>query len=620
MLRSLLLLCALSGLCLAQEPIAPHSAIEPPAAKAAASLTASTKASPPDLLTTGEKSDWNLTAPYAEAVEISHRLEKASNQVKVLNIGTTPEGRTMIALVVSKDHAFTPEAAARTNKVVIMIQSGIHAGEIEGKDTVLMLVRDMTITKKYAAWLDKAIFVIIPVFNVDGHEYFSAYNRPQQNGPRDTGLRNTAQRLNLNRDYIKADTPEMRAWLHIFNTWNPDFHIDNHVTDGSDMQYDVTWDMARNQDIAEPAGAWVREKFIPELDKRMAADGHLVAPYGALRGAGNSREFFMEVFSPRYSHLYVALQDRPSLLVETHSLKAARTRAWANYDIMRHSIDTILLDPEALRKAVRDADKEMAARAGDRSAPPVYLAGTVSTAKSRPLVYLALKQGQVASEVTGAMTNRYLAEPDNIQTVIHDQIDTTLEAQMPLGYLIPAAWKQIAGLLALHGVEMERTPKPLTGEFETYRFSAITWTGGPQEGHIMLGNFDARLVKEKMTLPQGSYWVPMKQRRARLILATLEPQAPDSFARWGLMYPVFEGGGGRGGRGGAPAEYLSEPIARKTMADNPELAKEFLAKVASDTAFAGDRTARLQWWYQHSKYEPSDNGRYPIVRVWEKNW
>jgi hypothetical protein len=190
---------------------------------------------------------------------------------------------------------------------------------------------------------------------------------------------------------------------------------------------------------------------------------------------------------------------------------------------------------------------------------------------------------------------------------------------------------------------MERTTKPLTQEFETYRFSGITWTGGPQEGHIMLGNFDARLVKEKMTIPEGSYWVPMKQRRARLILATLEPKAPDSFARWGLMYSVFDGGGGGGGRGGGgrggpggagrggrgdtavpesvmPGEYLSEPIARKTMADNPDLAKEFLAKVASDPAFAADRTARLRWWYQHSKYEPSDNGRYPIVRVWEKNW
>jgi hypothetical protein len=205
-----------------------------------------------------------------------------------------------------------------------------------------------------------------------------------------------------------------------------------------------------------------------------------------------------------------------------------------------------------------------------------------------------------------------------------------VEAQMPLGYLIPSAWKQIADLLTLHGVEMARTTKPLTQEFETYRFSGITWSHGPQEGHIMLGNFDARLVKEKITIPEGSYWVPMKQRRARLILATLEPPAPDSFARWGLMYQAFEGGGrdGRGGagRGGAvpesvmPGEYLSEPIARKTMADNPELAKEFLAKVASDPAFATDRTARLQWWYQRSKYEPSDNGRYPIVRVWEKNW
>jgi hypothetical protein len=644
MLRSTQLLCALAALSAAQEPIAPHSAIEPPAAKDAASLTASTKASPPDLLTTGEKTGWTLTAPYAEAVDISHRLERASSFVKVLNIGATPEGRTMIALVVSKDKAFTPEAAAKTNKAVIMVQSGIHAGEIEGKDTVLMLVRDMAVTKKLASWLDKAIFVIIPVFNVDGHEYFSPYHRPQQNGPRDTGLRNTAQRLNLNRDYVKADTPEMRAWLHIFNTWNPDFLIDNHVTDGSDMQYDVTWDMARNQDLADPAGAWVRDKFVPELDKRMAADGHLVAPYGGLRNVNGKREFFMEVFTPRYSHLYAAVQDRPSLLVETHSLKAARTRAWANYDIMRHSIDIIVADPEALRTAVRQADKEMAARAGDRSAAPVYLAGRVSNDKSRPLLYRALKQGQVQSEVTGAMTNRYLAEPDDIQTVIHDQIDTTLEAQMPLGYLIPSAWKEIADLLALHGVEMERTAKPLTQEFETYRFSNIVWATSPNEGHIGLNAFDSRLVKEKITMPAGSYWVPMKQRRARLILSTLEPQAPDSFARWGLMYPVFEGGGGRGGagggrggpggggggRGGAPGsgaaaappvgEYLSEPIARKTMADNPDLAREFEAKVAADPAFAADRNARLAWWYQHSRYEPEDTGRYPIFRVWEKNW
>jgi hypothetical protein len=606
--------CCFFALLLAQDPIAPHSASEPPAAKAAASLAASTKESPPDLLTTGEKTGWNETAPYAEAVEISHRLERASRFVKVMDIGTTPEGRVMIALVVSKDRAFTPEAAAKTDKAVIMIQSGIHAGEIEGKDTVLMLIRDMTVSKKFAGWLDHAIFVVIPVFNVDGHEYFSAYHRPSQNGPNSTGLRGTAQRLNLNRDYMKADTPEMKAWLRVFNTWMPDFLIDNHVTDGSDMQYDVTWDMARNQDIAEPARAWVREKYVPELDKRMAADGHLVAPYGALR----NREFFMEVFSPRYSHLYSAVQNRPSLLVETHSLKTARTRAWANYDIMRHTFDIITADAESLRKAVREADRAMSARAGDRSAEPVYLAGKVSE-KSRPIVYHALKNAPFKSEVTGANVTHYTGEVDDIQTVIHDQIDTTLAAQMPLGYLIPAAFSSAAVLLQTHGVEIERTAKPLDQVFETYRFTSTKFAANASEGHVML-TVEPRVVKEKVFIPAGSYWIPMKQRRARLILSLLEPNAPDSIAAWGLLNSVFEGGGGRGGRGGAVGEYLSEPIARRMMADLPELRKQFEQKLTSDPQFAADPRARLQWWFEQSKYQPEDAGRYPIVRVWEKTW
>ncbi len=598
-------------LLLAQAPGQPHSAIEPPAASAAAALMVSTKASPANLLTTGEKSDWKDTAPYAEAVEISRRLERASPLVKVVEIGTTPEGRKTIALIVSKDRAFTPEATAKTGKAVIMIQSGIHSGEIEGKDTVLMLIRDMTVTKSHAGWLDHAIFVVIPVFNVDGHDQFSPYHRLSQNGPNLAGLRATAQRLNLNRDYIKGDTPEMRAWLKVFNAWMPDFLIDNHVTDGSDIQYDVTWDMARNQDIAVPAQSWVNERFIPELDKRMAADGHLVAPYGALRGgAGGKREFYMEVFSPRYSHLYAAVRNRPSLLVETHSLKTGKTRAWANYDIMRHSIDTILLDPEALRSAVRAADKEMAARAGVRGAEPVYLGGKVSESQSRPLVYHALKQGPYKSEISGAMVTRYLAEKDDIETVIHDRIDTVTSATMPLGYLIPPAWKVFADELALHDVKMERTTKPVEGEFETYRFSNVKFGPGSFEGRVTV-NFDATAVKEKRTIPAGAYWVPANQQTARLIMAMLEPQAPDSLLHWGFANAIFE-------RQDGPGAYITEPMARLMMANSPELKKEFEAKVASDAGFAADPAARLRWWYERSKYEPGDSNAYPVVRVWER--
>ncbi len=601
------------GFSLAQEPIGPHSGIEPPAAKAAASLAESTKASPPDLITTGEKTGFEETAPYAETLEIARRLERASRLVHVETIGTSPEGRPLIAIIVSKDRAFTPQAAARTGKAIVFIQSGIHSGEIEGKDTALMLVRDMAVTKRFASFLDQCIFVIIPVFNVDGHEYFSPYHRVQQNGPKSTGLRATAQRLNLNRDYIKAETPEMQAWLRKFNAWNPDFHIDNHVTDGADFQYDVTWDMARNQDLAEPARRWVNDQFVPELNKRMEGDGHMVAPYGALRaGANGKREFYMEVFSPRYSHLYVAVRNRPSLLVESHSLKNAKTRAWAHFDIMRHSIEIICHDPEALRKAVRDADKEFAARAGDRNAAPVYLAGRVSD-KSRPLVYHSLKNGPFKSEITGSMVNRYLPEKDDIDTVIHDQIDTTAEAQMPLGYLIPAAYRDIAALLELHGVETHHILAPVEKEFETYRFSNTKFATQSFEGRVMVSTIDVKPVKEKMLFPAGSYWVPMKQSLARLIQAMLEPAAPDSLIRWGFLNAVLERGEGAG-------DYITEPVARRMMADSPELRKEFEAKVASDPAFAADRNARLQWWMGRSKYEPGDTGRYPIARVWEKDW
>ncbi len=478
-----------------------------------------------------------------------------------------------------------------------------------------MLVRDMVVSKRYASWLDQAIFVVIPVFNIDGHEDFSPFHRASQNGPKSTGLRETKQDLNLNRDYIKADTPEMRAWLRLYNAWMPDFMFDNHVTDGSDMQYDVTWDMARNQDIAEPVRTWVNQTYVPELNRLMEADGHGVAPYGGLRNMPDGRrEFFMEVFSPRYSHLYSAVRNRPCLLVETHSLKTTRTRAWADYDIMRHTIDIISKDPQTLRMAVREADRAFAAQAGDRSAPAVYLGGKVSEAQSEPLVYRALKLGPYKSAVTGATVNGYLPEADDISTVIHDKIDTTSEAQMPLGYLIPVAWKSLADELALQGVEIERVAQPLEQEFETYRFSNVKFAPNQFEGRVM-EDFDAKPVKEKITIPAGSFWVPMKQQRARLILAMLEPQAPDSLARWGFCDQIFVGGGR-----GVEGAYLTEPIARRMMADSPELRKQFEDRVAADPAFAADAQARLMWWYERSNYSAGEAGRYPVVRVWEKTW
>jgi len=658
LLSSALLALSLVSASAQQNPLVPHSMYEPPMAAAAATLTASSANVPADLLTTGEKTQWQQTARYDEAIRIMRRLAALSPEVKVIQFGTTSQGRAMYAMIVSSDKAFTPAAAAKTNKAVILIQSGIHSGEIMGKDTALMLVRDMVITKTRAPWLKNAIFLVIPVFNIDGHENRSPFNRANQNGPEETGTRAQAQELNLNRDYVKGATPEMQGWLKLYHAWMPDFMFDNHVTDGADYQYDVTWDMAHHEDIGEPTRSWVNDRYIPELNKRMEASGHLVSPYGGLRGGGNGeggqfgrggagqagaagqngqagggrrgnggqtaqpglaaapssgkREFFVEVFSPRYSHLYTAALNRPCLLVETHSLKTMKTRAWADYDIMVHSIDIVTEDPQSLRTAIRNSDAKYAAQAGDRSAPPIYLAGKTS-AGGHPLMYHSLKTATFPSEITGTPVVRYTAEKDDFETIEHDGIDTTAEAQEPLGFIVPLEWKEIADELKLHGVEMEVIPKELNQEFETWRFTDVKYVSSGEAGQLM--DYTLNPVKEKIEVPAGSWWVPLHQQRARLIMALLHPAAPDALIRLGFAASIFQSMGRIGAN-----PYLSVPIATKVAEEHPEWLQEFEAKIKSDPAFAADPQARINYWTSRSNYQPSAVNRYPVLQVWEKNW
>ena len=605
-----------------QEQLRPHSMYEPPAAIAANSLAESAQGMPPELLTPGERSNWETTGTYADVLRYAHLLEARSPFVKALPFGTTPEGRTMYAVVASNDRAFTPEAAHRTGKAVILIQSGIHSGEIEGKDTALMLLRDMTAGGRphQQAWLDRAIFVVILVFNVDGHEHRSPFHRAMQNGPAETGERNTAQNLNLNRDYLKADTPEMRAFLALYNAWLPDFMFDNHVTDGADYQYDVTYDIAHNDDIGAGSRDWVRNRLLPQLTERMEKGGHRISPYGELRmnPATGKREFFVEVFSPRYSHLYSAARNRPCLLVETHSLKSPRTRAWSNYDIMFHAIDIVTEAPALLQRAVKESDAEDAAMAGHRD-ESLFLAGTTGSA-SHPLTYYSLKSEQVPSPITGRNVTRFTSEKEDLQTVTHDRVDTTASAAVPAAFLIPAAYGNIAEILKLHGIEMTRTSTELTlavppgatanRASTTWRFTDVRKSAAPFEGHTFT-SYTLQETNETVTVPAGSYRVPLDQPRARLIMALLHPAAPDALVRWGYFDQIFD----RLGSIDA-GDYLSVPIAEKMAADNPALYREFQARLKADPVFAADAPARLAWWLARSNYQPAAANLYPVVAVW----
>ncbi len=606
--------------------MSPKTVFEPAKAAAAQSLADSTAASPKHLLTLAERTNYAETARYAESLALARRMEKASPWIKVVTFGKTPQGRDLFAVIASKEGLFSPAAARATGKPVILLQSCIHPGEVDGKEASEMLLRDVAITKRYAAWLDKVILVSIPIFNVDGHENFTPYTRINQDGPKAMGFRATAQRLNLNRDFLKADAPEMRAWLKFFSSWLPDFFLDNHVTDGADFQYDVTIDAVQNQEIWPSVGRWVRERYLPSLEDAMATDGHVMGWYGfffdgaprtgggpgmaALSLPAGTTGFAKSTYTPRFSHGYAAVQNRPALLVETHSLKSFKTRTWAHYNIMKRSIEAIVRDPKALKDAVREADQAMARLAG--TSETLYLDGKLDFSKSKPYTFRTVKSSRPASELAGGPVPVYQAGTVDIPTKLFDQVETTVSASVPAGYVIPAEWTELIDRVQAHGLPVERAPREVEVEGESWTFSNVRFPPQPFEGRFN-ASFQSHRVAVKRSLPAGSVWVPANHRAARVVLNLLEPDAPDSLIRWGFLHAIFE-------QKEYFSDYVMEPIAREMAKRHPELKAQFDERVAKDAAFAKNARARLAWWFERSPYYEPDKDAYPVIRVAKRPW
>ena len=276
-----------------------------------------------DLTTLAEQTGFKQTARYAEAERLCHAYAQAwPQQVRCFEFGRTPEGRAMVALAVNRGGVLTPEDAARRGLPVLFLQGGIHPGESDGKDAGFIALREMLNKQAAPDALDKAVVVFVPVFNVDGHERYGHWNRPNQVGPEEMGWRTTAQNLNLNRDYTKADAPEMQAMLQLLDAWDPLIYADLHVTDGANFQHDVSITVAPlNEGDAglHPAAQALQQGTIA----RLKAQGSLPLPFypSFVSEDDPASGFAADAYPPRFSTGYWALRNRLAMLVETHSWK-----------------------------------------------------------------------------------------------------------------------------------------------------------------------------------------------------------------------------------------------------------------------------------------------------------
>lgn len=556
---------------------------------------------------TYEKSGYVATGRYDEAIAFCRRLEKTSPYAKVLRYGTSPEGREMIALLLSREKAFTPQARARSIKPLVFITNGIHSGEIEGKDADLMLARDICVNKTKAGLLENVDLLIIPVFSVDAHERFSAYNRINQNGPVEMGWRATSANLNLNRDYIKADAEEMQAMLRLLHTWKPDYFIDNHTTDGGDWQYSLQVGIPQAPTLAPSVLQWTRAMQTAVLPQ-MVQDGYLVAPYfDDVNLAHPETTVSVSDFGPRYSTGYLTAQNRPAMLVETHMLKPYKHRVETTYQINYRTIAYVGANSAALKAANREADQaETQTKAGE---PFVLSAKT--TEATRPYTFLGYKYTPFQSEITGSMVQAWKPEPVNTPTTLRDQYAPDVTRAAPAAYALPPQWKEVIARLDLHGLTYTRLKHPLTARFATYRFENVSFPAAPFESRFT-PTFTSVVLSEDRTLPVGTVVVPTAQVGAKLLLHLLEPDAPDSLVHWGLFNTIFE-----------PKEYFEEysmePIARKMLEADPKLKAEFDER-SKDPKFAQSPRARLEFFYTRSPYYDVRLNKYPVVRLTPEQW
>jgi hypothetical protein len=321
-----------------------------------------------DWTTEFERSNGRRTLTYAETVSYCQRLDKASKWIRYESFGQSGEGRALPVLIVDKDGDFSAEKTHKRGKAIVFVQAGIHSGEIDGKDAGLILIREMAITREREELLDHVTLVFIPIYNVDGHEHVAPYNRVNQDGPENAGFRANATFLNLNRDYMKADAPETRAWLSLWNRWSPDFFVDCHVTNGADYPYVVTYLMEVFENADPGVAAWSRDDFAPRLETGMRASGFPLMHFVDFRDPHDPKSGIRTWAStPRFSTGYVALANRPALLVETHMLKDYATRVRGTHAILRHTLEivgsdlpTSVINAEAIRTAAawrKDGDR-----------------------------------------------------------------------------------------------------------------------------------------------------------------------------------------------------------------------------------------------------------------------
>ena len=553
------------------------------------------------ILTKYEKSGGKESPGYSEIIDWWKKLDEKSGKVKMLTMGMTDAGYPLHLIIVSNngDHNFSN--IRKNNKRIILVNNGIHPGEPDGIDASMLMVRDIVVNKYQIP--DNIVLAIIPVYNIGGCLNRSTNFRIDQNGPVEKGFRGNSQNLDLNRDFIKCDSKDARAFTEIFHLADPDVFVDNHVSNGADYQHVMTLLTSQHNKLGGSMGEFLNQQFEPGLYALMKEKNYHIVPYVNVYGDTPDKGWSAYWDSPRYSSGYATLWNTYAFVPETHMLKPDDQRVNATYALMQCFIDFTSRNSITIKETRERAKNALKTQA------TFPISWKLDKSKFTTITYKGYTAGYKASEVSGHPRLYYdRTKPFEVQVPFYNYYQAEGFVEKPKGYIIPQGWWKIIELLKLNKVEMSTLKKDSIVEVEVIHIDDYKTTTMQYEMHHPNSNVKISSTKQKMNFRKGDYYVPMNQVANHFLIETLEPQGEDSYFAWNYFDAIL-------GQKEGYSAYAFEDIAAAYLKANPVLKEKLEQKRVADTTFAKNGGAQLNFVYQSSPYFEPDSRRYPVYRV-----
>lgn len=554
-----------------------------------------------DFTTLFEQTDGLQTPEYSAVISYFKALSEAYTSVAIYEMDRTDSGNPLHLVTFNPNRSFDSELGLDGKQTVVLINNGIHPGESDGIDASMMLMRDLAQGKIQVP--QNLIVAVIPVYNIGGALNRNSHSRTNQNGPEEYGFRGNARNFDLNRDFIKSDTRNAKAFHKLFQLLDPDVFIDNHVSNGADYQYTLTHLFTQHNKLGGQAGTFLHERMMPALEDSLQAKGWDITPYVNVFNRTPESGFSQFLDGPRYSTGYTSLFNTLGLMVETHMLKPYKDRVMGTYALMQSVLEFAESNSEQIKQVKRNAWKNY-------SVGSDYPIGwTVDSSKTSTLNFKGFEGTYIPSEITGANRLKYDRDQAFEKPVTYyNYFKATDTITIPEYYIIPKGWWPIISRLRANGVIMDQFDQDTTLRVTSYRIADYKTYNRPYEGHYPHYNTQVEAVEADVLIAKGSYKISTQQEAVRYLLETLEPTAVDSFFNWNFFDTILQQKEGF-------SPYVWEDLALEFLNENPDIKAEFEAKKSADANFAQNWYAQLDWIHKQSPYYEAAHLRYPIYRV-----